>query len=496
MSTARPALRLLGLRQRWRTPTLALVLVVGLALGLRLLWLDADADASLTWSGAPFTDEGLYSHAARNQVLFGTWRTDEWDNRLVSPLFDLLALVSYALLGVGYVQLRLISVLCATAALPLFYRLLRDDLSPGWATLATALWACDYFWLQYSRLGLLEPGMVAWLVAAAWCWRRALDGRLGWAIGCGVCAATAWVWKSLALLFVPVPLLALLLLGGAQIGRRVRWRLGGGYLLGLALPLAIYLVGWYLPHQAELTHYNQFYTADRLPGSLAGLGRTVWNNLRAREVWAQTPLLVGAALVGAARALGARWRGALPPSVALCLAWAVCGAVLLAMPYSPSRYYTLLLPALVGLASFAVLPSATPRWPSRARWLPLGLLGLCMLWNGWWYAQWALDRRSTLPASSRALGRLVPRDELVLGVTACGLSLANDLRCAPAISGLANDDRPLTRLGVRYVLVEDGNPDDFMRRFARAALARATPLGRLALGPRSVTLYRLAADDE
>jgi 4-amino-4-deoxy-L-arabinose transferase-like glycosyltransferase len=475
------------------TPATGLLLIVAAALLLRLLWLDADAAVTLTWSGAPLTDEGLYSHAARNQALFGVWRTDAWDNRLVSPLFDLLAFGVYSLFGVGYVQLRLISVLFATAAVPLFWHFLRVDLGPRWALLAAALWSCDYFWLQYSRLGLLEPSMIAWLIAAAWCWRRSLSGSLWWAIGCGVCAAIGWVWKSLAVLFLPAPLLALLLIGG--ITWRRRGRIGGGYLLGLALVIGVYIGAWYLPQQDALARYNQFYAADRLPASLAEAGRTLWHNLRAREIWAQTPLIALTALVGGGRALIARWRGALRPSVALCLAWTICGAALLVMPYSPSRYYTLLLPALVGLAVASLAAPVSSRWQPIARGMAAALICLCLAWDGWWYAQWALHRRTTLIDSSRALQRLVPPDELVFGVTACGLSLANELRCAPPFAGLVNDDRPLTRLNVRYVLVEDGSRDDYMRRFYGSLLARATPIQRLPLGPRFVTLYRLPQQD-
>jgi hypothetical protein len=85
---------------------------------------------------------------------------------------------------------------------------------------------------------------------------------------------------------------------------------------------------------------------------------------------------------------------------------------------------------------------------------------------------------------------------MVLGVPACGLSLANEIRCAPLIAGLANDDQPVATLGARYAVVENGNPDDYLRRFYGGLLARSTPLRQLALGPRQVTLYRLAPNDE
>ena len=124
---------------RIRSDVVALVLVLLGALLVRLLWLDADAAFTLTWSGAPFTDEGLYSHAARNRVLFGTPLTNEWDNRLVSPLWDALAYVVFRVVGVGYVQLRSLNVVLSTLALPLWWAFLRRDWGPRAALLGVAL---------------------------------------------------------------------------------------------------------------------------------------------------------------------------------------------------------------------------------------------------------------------------------------------------------------------------------------------------------------------
>lgn len=467
---------------------LCLLAVVGVTLALRLLWIDADAATTLTWSGAPFTDEGLYSHAARNRVLLGTWRTNGWDNRLVSPLFDGLAFVVFSLFGVGFVQVRLISVVFSAIALLLFWDTLRQDWGPRWAVLGCVLWGLDYFWFQLSRLGLLEPSMVAWLVASAWCWRRSLDRGVGWAIGCGVCAATAFVWKSLALLWLPVPLLALLLLARPL----TRWRLAAGYLLGLGSILALYGLLWYLPHRAELAAYNQFYTADRLPGSLGEAGAVLLRNLRSKYVWGQTPVLLIAALLGGLRSLVAIRRQAIQPVVALALAWTICGAVLLIMPYSPPRYYTLLLPGVVTLALAAIVSTDNLYSHRYISYVATGLLGASLVWSGGWYVRWAGDRRTTLSDSAREVQRLVPRGELVLGVTACGLSLGNDLPCAPLFDGLANDDRPVEKLGARYGLVEDGNRDDYLRRFYGPLLATSTRLAQLPLGSRRVTLYRFA----
>lgn len=463
-------------------------LILG-AFALRLAWLDADASFSLSWSGAPFTDEGLYSHAARNRALFGVWRTDEWDNRLVSPLFDLCAYLVFRVFGVGYVQLRSINVVLATLALPLWWAFLRRDFGSGWALLGLALWGFNYFWFQYSRLGLLEPGMVVWMVASAWCWRRSLNGNVWWAVACGICAAIAWVWKSLALVFVPVPLLAVLLL------RYVDWRrIGTGYVAGVAIVAAVYAAVWYVPNAAELTRYNQFYAADRIPPSFAAAWNTFHDNIRSPHrtpyLIGQAPLLVYVALAGAICAVVSSWQRGVRPATAFCLMWLVCGMTLLAMPYTPPRYVTLLVPPLIGLSLSLVHFAPLRRYG-------MFLLVLCLLvahiaWDGYRYVQWAQNRSTTLPDSSRALQQIIPAGTMVLGVTACGLSLENTLPCAPLIAGLANDDDPIERLNTRYVMVETNNRDDFIRRFYPGQLPHATRLETLPLGPRRVAVYRLS----
>lgn len=481
----RPAIRFRVRRE------IALLLAIMLcALLIRLLWLDADAAPTLTWSGAPYTDEGLYSHAARNRVLFGTWRTDGWDNRLVSPLFDALAYVVYSTFGVGYVPLRMISVAFAIIALPLFFDLLRPAVGSGWALLAAALWSCDYFWFQYSRLGLLEPSMVTWLVAAAWCFGRGVrrpESGIRWMIACGACAGIGYVWKSLALVFVPVPLLALLLV------ERRSWRNVGGYLIGLAMVVVAYVVLWYVPNAAELTRYNRFYAADRVPPGIAAAWHSFGQNIRSPYIVGQTPIILGVSLLGLGPALGC-WRR-VPAPILLCVMWITCGATLLIMPYSPPRYYTLLLPPLIALAVYACQQLHTVVSVRLSRVAITLFVGACMIWNGWWYVRWAGTRQWTLINSSRAIAALVPPGEMVLGVSACGLSLANTLPCAPPFAGLANDDRPVEALRARYAVV-DSRPDDYLRHFHPSLLARSRVIDRFALGPRRVTLYQLPVNND
>src|SRR5438876_186795 len=64
---------------------LFVVVATALAIVLRLVALDSDPYARLSWSSALLTDEGFYIHNARNLVLFGTARTDEFNNMLIMP---------------------------------------------------------------------------------------------------------------------------------------------------------------------------------------------------------------------------------------------------------------------------------------------------------------------------------------------------------------------------------------------------------------------------
>ena len=59
--------------------------------------------------GVVWHDEGAWTHNARNKALFGAWRQDEWNPVYIAPVFTALEYESFALLGVGLRQARLVS---------------------------------------------------------------------------------------------------------------------------------------------------------------------------------------------------------------------------------------------------------------------------------------------------------------------------------------------------------------------------------------------------
>src|SRR5437773_1084880 len=105
----------------WTRPWMRIValLCITLMVGLRLVALNSDAYWRLSWSSALFTDEGFYIHNARNLVLFGHARTDDFNNALLMPTLHLVQVAVFRCFGVGVNQARMISVVCSLLTLAL-----------------------------------------------------------------------------------------------------------------------------------------------------------------------------------------------------------------------------------------------------------------------------------------------------------------------------------------------------------------------------------------
>ena len=106
------------------------LLVVAFALMalLRFVDLRADNPTNIDFSFGQFTDETYYTMNARNQVLFGQARLDEFNNMDMSPLLHYVHLANFSVFGVGAVQARSVSAVfsrtfeerAAVYAMPMF----------------------------------------------------------------------------------------------------------------------------------------------------------------------------------------------------------------------------------------------------------------------------------------------------------------------------------------------------------------------------------------
>ena len=109
----------------------AALLILLLALAARTVHLTADPPKDLCWSLGVFFDEGVYNHNARNQLLFGEWRLDEWNDFYYSAVSTWVKYEVMRVIGVGRAQIRLISIAYSMLSL-LFLYLAAKSTRPQW----------------------------------------------------------------------------------------------------------------------------------------------------------------------------------------------------------------------------------------------------------------------------------------------------------------------------------------------------------------------------
>src|SRR5512140_1290330 len=108
-----------------------------LSIALRLFSLDSDPPRPIT--GGPSPNEGLYVANARNEVVEGHWKLDDWNSTVIQPLGSALTAFVFRYAGTGLKQARLLSVVLSLCALVLFFVLMREASGPTTALLGALL---------------------------------------------------------------------------------------------------------------------------------------------------------------------------------------------------------------------------------------------------------------------------------------------------------------------------------------------------------------------
>lgn len=372
-----------GKRSRLRQGVFARVAVgatIGLMVALRLVALDSDAYPRLSWSSGLLTDEGFYIHNARNVVLFGHARTDEFNNYLIMPTLHFVQVAVFSLFGVGAIQARLISVVLSLLTLVLFFAALRRAFGRNVALVGTLFLGLDHVNLLYNRMALMDTPAAFLMVGAFYAFVRAVEKPRTdvsaavsqtpfWWLACGLLLGLTFVTRGLTAFLLPAPFVLLWLQKQEEPTNpagKAAWVRSFMALVGsLGVVLAVYFTLWYLPHRAEMTHANHYYVDHQLnPHSLEHLRQNVVHALSGDDrgmspyLFRHTPVQFGLVLAGMAY-WGLRGRkrvgssqtrlSALFLGLWLLAAWALMAVI----SYSPSRYYVLFYPALAGIAALA-----------------------------------------------------------------------------------------------------------------------------------------------
>jgi 4-amino-4-deoxy-L-arabinose transferase-like glycosyltransferase len=351
--------------------TAGLLIVLAIAALLRGLFPAADPP----WNpavGVVWHDEGAWVHNARNRALFGEWSQDKWNPMYIAPVFTGLEFVSFKVFGAGVRQARLVPELLGWLSVWLLGLGVARVAGRRAGLIAAALLATDYVYVIWNRTALMEGPMVAFIVAAWYCYAR-MDEDPRWGAAASVCAWLAFFTKAAAAFFVAaIGLDAMLVViaagtrGFVSTGpaiRGARWTIAG-LLCGGALALAVF-VG---PNWTDYRFYNWQMSVTRKPSyDLKSLiDRVTWfpilHDLFTRMWFA---LAVGMTV---ALGLMSRWR-ARPAAERLLLLWVGLGSIeLILHDVGNERRFIFFIPAFVALAAMALgrmslIPESVARIP-------------------------------------------------------------------------------------------------------------------------------------
>jgi hypothetical protein len=359
------------------------ILILVAAAFLRTIWMRADPPTGSV--GIVWHDEGAWTHNARNRVLWGEWRTDNWNPVFVAPVFTALEYAAFETLGVGTWQARTVpaaSGIVAVGALML-------GLSALWgartraigfraAVLGGLLLAFDFTWTMWNRAALMESTMTAFMVCA-WAAYAMSARRPLWGFVAGVATVLAWFTKAAAAFFVVAVVADVMWVLITHAVPRLREKLNVSApepanvraawfaILGLSTATAVFMFVLVIPHWSDYQFYNWQMSVLRKPSyDLRSLiDRASWLPI-VQDFFARMWLvLLGAAI--AIAGIVARWRDARPAERLLVL-WMVIGLLELAVHDSGTeRRYVMFLPAIIALAS-GLAATGSP-------WLPSALAG-------------------------------------------------------------------------------------------------------------------------
>lgn len=231
--------------------TLAALIILVAALLVRVIHLDADPSALL--SRDFITDEGWWAHNARNALLYGEWKIDEFNQGLYSAyLYNVLLYLTIKLLGLSFTSLRLIPALAGWLSVVLVFLTVRREINSRAAIFASVLLGFSNLHIIYSRIGFAESTIVFFLALMLWLWslRRTHDWL---AILSGAAFGLMLVTKVTAIYFVPG---FILLIAVEAIRRTTKMKHVLMFLLGSVLVGAGYAFLFVLPNFPDWLSFN------------------------------------------------------------------------------------------------------------------------------------------------------------------------------------------------------------------------------------------------
>ncbi len=363
-------------------------LIAGFAVA-HAVHLQADFPNHSPWSFdyAKYTDEGWYGDAAVRAHLLGRWYVPgDFNPAPAVPLWPALEWVLFSFTGVGIVPARALAISFFFLELLLAYSLLRTR-GPRWtALLAVTLIVTSPFVFAFSRLAILEPMLVALMLAALNLAVRLPKVRrpVAVSIAIGVLFGLMMLTKTTALFLAPAVAWAVIV--PLWRDRREALRCA----IAAVAAATVVFGGWLtlIAHAGLWRDYKYFFFINKYdkPTEWYWPLLSLWWSFKG-GLWADRVLIPIAGLVVMLLVLAARtswsrkvWRDPVFGASALSLAGYILFMTLQNHPQA--RYY-----AVVALFAFLVLAIGTeallaaPKEQKRVPWRMAGaaILGVAMV---------------------------------------------------------------------------------------------------------------------
>ena len=236
---------------RLKRTILAVCLILAAALLLRVINLDADPSALI--SRDVITDEGWWAHNARNAVLYGQWRIDDYNQGLYSGyLYNALLYFVFVKFGISFTIVRMLSALTGWLTVVLVFLLVRREISTRAALFSSVFLGFSNLHIIYSRTGFVESMMVFFLCLALWLW--SLRRKHGFfALLSGVAFALSLLTKITAIYCVPGLALFIVV---ASIRHSMSRRETLSFLAGAGAVVAVYTIWFIVPNFGDWLRFN------------------------------------------------------------------------------------------------------------------------------------------------------------------------------------------------------------------------------------------------
>ena len=494
-------------RQWPRTIILLIAFLLAVNAGVRLARLHADSPPlpNKFRNVAPYKDEGAKAHEARNRALFGAWQTNPRDNyrfwSTQAPVWTDSLYLWFRIFGVSYASLRVLSIVCALLTLLAGAVALHKAGFTTGALFFPVILGLNFYYLIFSRLGLMEPMVVLWLTLAAAF--LAFSRNQAWNfIPATLFLLAGLLSKTSAFMFLPVWAAYALLLflnkvQGPSPKRDKRIAIVFPALTaGLLLAITSFFLSPSFRSVAEMAFRHGFDLHEDIgQGAFMELLSNVVSSFLPVNLWrGYFMMLPSAALLGAGWALNIFWRAFKRQKVTdlewICLAWFVIGrGAASAAPYQAVRFHLYYFAPLAILAAMAadhlwnlgttVTTDNIDQQRNRkkrvlGRGLVAALLTYELLMTAVPWLQWVTNPRYDIVSASRQLGKVLESEELetgrgpvVIGEWAGPLSLENNM-ILHYVKGPFNDQsEQLAAFGITHLLENQDRYDPAVGLFSK-----------------------------